>query len=569
MLKRRQLKTKNKFMMNKLLLKNSLCYLIILLLTGFLLVINFNYERYQTFKTNFKENTKRQFNILRYGNKGYVDKIITQQYDEYTEKNSQHKKVIETASLPISLNFIQLNKYHKFASGGGSFALFGDNVLVADRLGAFFKVNLSNLKKIDKLNLPSIPNNLDSFILRSSVGKNLSDIHMRVTSIAYDKKRASLYVGYTQYVSDTCNKFTIASLKVNLDSNYEGNWTNIYESQCVTINHASHEGGGKLLIAKDKLYFSVGYPDSIGFQDEEGQDHIHNTQDKSTSFGKIFEYDLESNFLKMLTLGHRNPQGLAFFNEVLYEVEHGPQGGDEINIIKEGFNYGWPNITNGTKYGMYDYKVDFKDEPNQKYKDPLYAFVPSVGVSSILGIKDFNDRWNGNLLIGSLKSQSLYRIKLNRQGFVEFVEPIWLGHRIRDVNQLHKKIILLTDDSNLILVSANEELLKKNFKNVTFKFQDRERKIEKCLKCHSFEQSNQSSLAPSLKNVINRKFASDNFYNHYSEAIKKSSGVWRKKTLIKFIQKPQEVIQGTTMPNLDLNSEEAEEIVDIIIKYNQ
>lgn len=89
------------------------------------------------------------------------------------------------------------------------------------------------------------------------------------------------------------------------------------------------------------------------------------------------------------------------------------------------------------------------------------------------------------------------------------------------------------------------------------------------MKCHSFEQSNQSSLAPSLKNVINRKFGSDNFYNHYSEAIKKSSGVWDKKTLIKFIQKPQEVIEGTTMPNLDISSEEAKELIDIVSKYNQ
>jgi cytochrome c2 len=557
-------------MKNKLLLKNSLCCLLILLLTGFFLVINFNYERYQTFKNNFKENTKRQFNIMRYGEKGYIEKIITKQYDGYTEeKNSKHKKVIETASLPVNLNLIQLNKYHRFAGGGGSFTLFGANVLVVDRLGSFYKVNLSNSRKIDKLNFPSIPNNLDSFILRSSVGKNLSDIHMRVTSIAYDIKRAKLYVGYTQYISDACNKFTIASLKVNLDLNHEGTWRNVYESQCVTINHASHEGGGKILVVKNKLYFSIGYPDSIGFQDEEGQDHIYNTQNKNTSFGKIFEYDLESNFLKMLTLGHRNPQGLAFLNEVLYEVEHGPQGGDEINIIKEGFNYGWPIITNGTKYGMYDYKVDFKNEPNQKFQDPLYAFVPSIGISSIVGIKGFNDRWNHNLLIGSLKSQSLFRIKLNNQGFVEFVEPIWLGHRIRDISQFHKTIILLTDDSTLILITVNEDLLKKNIKNVTFKFQDHERKIEKCLKCHSFDQSNQSSIAPSLRNVINRKFASDNFYNHYSEAIKKSSGVWSKNNLIKFIQNPQEVIGGTTMPNLDISTEEAEELVDILFKYNQ
>jgi cytochrome c2 len=554
-------------MSNKFQFKNSLWLKLAIV---FLLVINFNYEKYQEFKTDAKAYVKRQFNIIRYGEKLYVEKIILNQYDQNIEENnSEGIKVIETTILPINLNYIRLNKNLKFATGGGSITSFGADFLVADRLGSFYKVNLSNSKKIDKLNFPSIPNNLDSFILRSSVGKNLSDIHMRVTSIAYDIKRAKLYVGYTQYISDACNKFTIASLKVNLDLNHEGTWRNVYESQCVTINHASHEGGGKILVVKNKLYFSIGYPDSIGFQDEEGQDHIYNTQNKNTSFGKIFEYDLESNFLKMLTLGHRNPQGLAFLNEVLYEVEHGPQGGDEINIIKEGFNYGWPIITNGTKYGMYDYKVDFKNEPNQKFQDPLYAFVPSIGISSIVGIKGFNDRWNQNLLIGSLKSQSLYRVKLNNQGFVEFVEPIWLGHRIRDVNQFQKTITLLTDDSNLILITVNEELLKKNIKNVTFKFQDHERKIEKCLKCHSFDQTNQSSIAPSLRNIINRKFASDNFYNHYSEAIKKSSGVWSKNNLIKFIQKPQEVIVGTTMPNLDISTEEAEELVDILFKYNQ
>lgn len=84
---------KNKFMKNKLFLKKSLYYLLILI-TGYFFVINFNYKRYQTFKTNFKENAKRQFNIIRYGKKGYIEKIITKQYDEYTEaKNSEQKKL--------------------------------------------------------------------------------------------------------------------------------------------------------------------------------------------------------------------------------------------------------------------------------------------------------------------------------------------------------------------------------------------------------------------------------------------------------------------------------------------
>jgi hypothetical protein len=112
-------------------------------------------------------------------------------------------------------------------------------------------------------------------------------------------------------------------------------------------------------------------------------------------FGKILEID-KNNFdqiidgketnlkLKIFTSGHRNPQGLTKLDEFIFSVEHGPKGGDELNRIIEGKNYGWPKVSYGTQY-IYDENgkaYEVSHEMNG-FEEPLFALVPSVGISAI------------------------------------------------------------------------------------------------------------------------------------------------------------------------------------------
>ncbi|MBO6606360.1 PQQ-dependent sugar dehydrogenase [Psychroserpens sp.] len=105
--------------------------------------------------------------------------------------------------------------------------------------------------------------------------------------------------------------------------------------------------------------------------------------------------------------GHRNPQGMVIHPETrdIWTHEHGPKGGDEINIITAGKNYGWPIITYGVNY----IGTKITDETSRPgMEQPLHYWVPSIAPSGMAFISSNNyDGWNGNLLVGSLKFQYL------------------------------------------------------------------------------------------------------------------------------------------------------------------
>ena len=89
---------------------------------------------------------------------------------------------------------------------------------------------------------------------------------------------------------------------------------------------------------------------------------------------------------EIFSKGHRVPQGLTILNNKIFSVEHGPKGGDELNLLIKGKNYGWPNASYGTNYlkanggdGI-SYNINHN---KQGFKEPLFAFVPSVGISSV------------------------------------------------------------------------------------------------------------------------------------------------------------------------------------------
>ena len=120
--------------------------------------------------------------------------------------------------------------------------------------------------------------------------------------------------------------------------------------------------------------------------------------------------------------GHRNPQGLAFRpgSDELWEDEHGPQGGDEANIIKGGKNYGWPVITYGEKYG--GGKMGEGITMKQGMEQPMYFYRPSIGPSGMTFYDgDSFPGWKGSLFIGSLAYQHLNRLVIKGSNGVDTV----------------------------------------------------------------------------------------------------------------------------------------------------
>ncbi|MBK8052327.1 MAG: PQQ-dependent sugar dehydrogenase [Saprospiraceae bacterium] len=174
------------------------------------------------------------------------------------------------------------------------------------------------------------------------------------------------------------------------------------------------------------VYFTIG---------DRGE-HFVNPQDITKDGGKVYRlkddgtipadnpfYNNENAKKAIWSYGHRNQQGMVIHPETrqIWTHEHGPQGGDEINIIAKGKNYGWPTITYGINY---DNSIITEKKEMEGMEQPLYYYIPSIAPSGMAFINSNKyPGWKGNLLIGSLRFQYLERLEI-KNGKVAYREKL-------------------------------------------------------------------------------------------------------------------------------------------------
>ena len=185
-------------------------------------------------------------------------------------------------------------------------------------------------------------------------------------------------------------------------------------------------------------------------------------QNTDNHFGKIVRIErdgdvpednpfVEGDAPEVFSYGHRNVQGLTVHPQTgeVWAMEHGPKGGDEVNLIKAGNNYGWPVITYGIDYNG----SIISDKTEQEgMEQPVLYWDPSIAPSGMTfyASEVFKD-WQGDLLVGALKFRHLRRISFNEAGEVESQTEYLRdrNERIRDVEVGPNGLIyLLTDESN-------------------------------------------------------------------------------------------------------------------------
>jgi glucose/arabinose dehydrogenase len=145
--------------------------------------------------------------------------------------------------------------------------------------------------------------------------------------------------------------------------------------------------------------------------------------------------------------GHRTPYGLAFAPDGrLWEVEHGPRGGDELNLIEPGKNYGWPLVSYGINYNgvpipSHDTRPDLTK--------PVIYWTPVIAPGSLTFYKGaMFPQWQGSALIGGMSTQSLNRITFDGKGGAATAERWSVGHRIRDVEVTPDGTVWMLEDAN-------------------------------------------------------------------------------------------------------------------------
>ena len=237
--------------------------------------------------------------------------------------------------------------------------------------------------------------------------------------------------------------------------------TKLWETQDACAAPVDNNAGGRIVYQEGKFYVSTGF--FMGGGDLGSTPYLALRSD--SSFGKVIEVDW-SGRSQIISSGHRNPQGLFFARSgtVLFSTEHAMRGGDELNIVRKSANYGFPCEAYGTFYG-YEFGSPQKETKlvdknpscvGRKFDAPNFYWPEKTGISQ--GIQYTGDEFhafNGNLLIGSLSSTSLYRIELGEAHNVMFIERINLQERVRDLNfSGDGKILVLTDGGSILVLSS-------------------------------------------------------------------------------------------------------------------
>ena len=446
-------------------------------------------------------------------------------------------------------------------------------VVIMDRLGSFYRYDLTT-GSFGKLRLPLLPNNLEAYLRqrRSLDGveqPNLADAgahhEFRAHDITFLPDRNELAVAYARF-DETLGKLRTAVSVIPIDVTTvaaTGDWQTIFTSEPYTPGNAEFSGGRMAYRGNDKLYLTVGDHTMYGAG--------RLAQEPNTTFGKIVEIDLVNKKWRQISMGHRNPLGLTFIKSgQLISTENGPRGGDGLNIITDGTNYGWPNVSLGTTYDSYEFTGVSEGGSVGRitgYTAPLFAWLPSVAPSQLIQIDNFNPRWDGDLLVGSLKGSSLYRLRLEANR-VLYSEPIWMGQRIRDLAQMgNGTIVLWTDDTQLLFVSIDKDKLAQKLRASAFLG---DIQTATCLGCHHFGPTYPGDFAPTLSSLLNRPIASDFF--PYSPGLRARKGTWTKALLVEFLTDPTKFASGTVMPSmrmLGLNPEQIENIVDTLARASQ
>ncbi len=266
----------------------------------------------------------------------------------------------------------------------------------------------------------------------------------------------TLYFTYVKEIKDK-GVTTLAKAKLKDEQLYE------FEDVLVTkteSNTTRHFGSRITFDENGHLFFSVG---DRGVRPK--------AQELSNHAGTIIRLNLDgtiprdnpfvnkkSALPEIYSYGHRNPQGIFYDKTTnhLWSIEHGPRGGDEINLIEKGLNYGWPVISYGKEYWN---SLSVGESTHKKgMQQPVKYYVPSIAPSSLIVYRGLEfPKWNGNILSGALKLRHINRVVLDNNKVVEEQRLLEdLKERIRNIIQSSSGVLFISTDRGNIYKLTND-----------------------------------------------------------------------------------------------------------------
>jgi hypothetical protein len=379
----------------------------------------------------------------------------------------------ESARLGTSLYDLDVTWYRNVIPSGAKFSAFGsiaefeNGYLVATGDGDLYRVKLPPDAPAQVEHLPTrVPLNIAAF--DKATGQNGSGQFFRIMDVRARERNGKLQVFASHHwwnESAHCSVLRVSLLETTHEqlasTSLDGDWTTVFESRpCLPLigkdwPFSGMEGGGRLRLLDDSTFLLT-----VGDHGFNGvvypTDYV---SDSSASYGKTLKVHLGGDKrVEVFTIGHRNPQGLFIdASGKVWETEHGPEGGDELNLLEAGINYGWPHVTYGTNYGKLTWPRNPHQGQHNGYRLPIYAWVPSVGTSNLIRVqKDLFAAWKDDLVVATLVGGEIFRLRLDGSRVV-LTEPVKVGERVRDVLENGAgEIVLWTDSRSIAVVRPGE-----------------------------------------------------------------------------------------------------------------
>jgi len=402
--------------------------------------------------------TKKQFDY------GKIKKVIPQKYIATLEEKSTKFKDFQF-NLKKKKNFLIDDKEINFENYSNSFLKHryyltqdDNNIFAVTKRGEFFYFLKNDLIDHKKFKLKKIKTNIQKI-----VGKEyIREFNTVVKGMIIIDKEI-----YISYIHNNNGCFSNAILKGNLnkDNIIFSPFFNIDECKNRFVNSV---GGNMQYFKNNKILLTTGDYESyeMAFEDD--------PQNRNSYYGKILSIDLNNKKIDILSIGHRNPQGLYydFKNDIIFMTEHGPQGGDEVNInvnpnSNEIKNYGWAISSYGEHYGsrdglseliknnkdlsteLYDVAPLNKSHSEYGFIEPIKFFTPSIGITQILKVKSLINNEH-KLLVGSMgwgsrpDDMTLHVLHFDKNFEETVYNKIFIGERIRDMIDLKNGSILMS-----------------------------------------------------------------------------------------------------------------------------
>lgn len=469
-----------------------------------------------------------------------------------SQANWERQARVFTKEIDAPFYTVAVTRYHnviaKPRAKGGGFTRFGDAELLSTGDGTMYLIGeRPNDERLAIRRLPlRVPINAEELVADRRPQAEIESF--RVTDILARESSGgwTLYAAHHYWHRERhcftmrISQLVVSSAQALSQATASSRWQTLYETTpCLKPEDVRRtpftgfvESGGRLAELDDQhLLLTTG---------DHEFDGLHSTtsapQDPKSAYGKTIAVDLQTRDAVVYSSGHRDAQGLFVTEDgQTWSTEHGPQGGDELNRIVAGRDYGWPSVTLGTDYGRTLWPLSAKQGSHEGYEAPVYSWTPAIGVSNLIQLEgNAFPLWRGELLVGALRGKALWRMHLQGD-HVQFAAPINIGYPVRDLEEASDGRILVWTDEDLITLEPEQVL------------DAGESQAAPCLACHTlYPDRTEHGAGPNLQGIVGRPVASAPGFR-YSEALESLGGEWDRERLDAFLENPGREAPGNAM----------------------